>query len=215
MNECEIQTLCDPGYQCINTHGGYECQDINECEDDNVCIYPLECRNILGSFDCADPCVNIVCEQGFIPIADGGMCTCDVKISCFNSLDCQVGSRCHNSKCIQRNKCISTTCPSGHECIENNGGLECHLIECLGDICPQICDDNDCNCNSGYMLSGNKCKRFNPCLQKNGGCAQICSYSQSEITCKCKASFTLNIDSKSCDIIQGADLIVLTLYHSL
>ena len=38
INECSTQSHnCKPGYQCVNTVGGYKCVDIDECSIVNEC----------------------------------------------------------------------------------------------------------------------------------------------------------------------------------
>lgn len=56
-----------------------------------------------------------------------------------------------------------------------------------------------CRCfTQGYQLPIFFCADNNECLEANGGCSQICSYTVGSFECKCYNGFQLGGDGRSC-----------------
>ena len=51
IDECEIESICEPGFECVNSMGTFSCIEINEClEKPNPCPHGQSCLNSIGSY---------------------------------------------------------------------------------------------------------------------------------------------------------------------
>jgi hypothetical protein len=71
------------------------------------------------------------------------------------------------------------------ECEENNGNCSFK--------CENLEGSHYCTCPHNQMLEADKrtCKTLDPCKIDNGGCAQICTFENNEVTCSCKKGFEM------------------------
>ena len=121
-----------------------------------------------------------------------------------------MGHACTNSHgsflCTDPTKCNDTSCNSGYDCINTIDSFECKLQNCTNIECDEICDgESPCYCSVGYKHIKNKCTKINACIRNNGGCEQICSAENENVTCSCNPGFELSGNNQSCNIIQPCD----------
>ena len=51
IDECEIESICEAGFECVNAMGTFSWIEINEClEKPNPCPHGQSCLNSIGSY---------------------------------------------------------------------------------------------------------------------------------------------------------------------
>lgn len=173
INECLDENLntCLEHQDCINTPGGYRCQDvcsiglrsgvsgcedINECDvnsesaSDSICPFGQTCINTLGSYKCECP-IGYQHSQSRTGSQSG------------------TGIDSNNNSCVDINECESFANICQHQCINQPGTFKC-------------------KCPSGYKLSANKrqCEDINECkIQGNKFCGKDnrCFNRRGDFTC--------------------------------
>lgn len=138
IDECANNAnICGTGYQCVNTIGSYECQDIDECQNATICKKGFQCINGNGSYSCVDidecAITPSVCNAGYECKNTVGSYSCtDINECSNNSTLCKKGYSCENTPgsymCNDINECLLSPCPFGTRCNNNLGSYTCDLL---------------------------------------------------------------------------------------
>lgn len=138
VNEClNNAKICGSGYQCVNTIGSYECQDIDECLNTSICKSGFQCINGIGNYSCVDvnECLQTpsVCSDGYDCQNTIGSYYCtDINECSNNSTLCKKGYSCENTpgsyRCNDINECLLSPCPFGTNCTNTMGSYTCDLL---------------------------------------------------------------------------------------
>ncbi|XP_035914416.1 uncharacterized protein LOC118513121 isoform X2 [Anopheles stephensi] len=214
VNECLLRNGHGPCQDtCINTWSsyrctcdglpgtrlaadGHSCEDIDECTVNNGgCSHT--CLNTLGRAFC-------VCPEGYMLDEDWKTCI-DVD-ECANQRSIASEHRCHG-RCI--NTVGSYRCEVGEPGAEGGAELaggRSGQGDGAGEGGEQEQPDYDTLCPTGYHFNTTMgdCQDTNECSISNGGCQQHCINSDGSYYCSCKYGFKLDIDKRSCLVLNDS-----------
>ncbi|XP_050095151.1 uncharacterized protein LOC126577518 isoform X2 [Anopheles aquasalis] len=221
VNECLLRNGHGPCQDtCINTWSsyrctcdglpgtrlapdGHSCEDIDECTVNNGgCSHT--CLNTLGRAFC-------VCPDGYMLDEDWKTCV-DVD-ECANQRSIATEHRCHGrcintigsyrcqpleSKTQDRDRTIGGVTQTDKDGATGSGvELEQQQQQ------QQLPQDYDTLCPTGYQFNTTMgdCQDVNECRIANGGCQHHCINNDGSFYCSCKYGFKLNIDKRSCLVL--------------
>ncbi|XP_033127716.1 fibrillin-1-like [Anneissia japonica] len=157
---------------------------------------------------------NYYCCSGW---AEDASNNCTIPIC---NPDCGIGGTCiRPNVCSCNPGFIRPTCADKNECLENYGGCNRTTESCVNTdgsfycdcftgfarnsstgICQPVCTPpcvngkclapDFCSCSANY--TGADCSEFNECLNKNGGCEQVCENYPGGFRCSCYDGYSLS-----------------------
>ncbi|XP_019630752.1 PREDICTED: kielin/chordin-like protein isoform X25 [Branchiostoma belcheri] len=202
-------TLHPDGRTCVPVSPQPTCD--RTCLNGGTCRVSGGCYTscVISYCECPDGFTGLNCEIGAggcsPPCANGGSCV-EKECVCPPGL---TGKTC----AIDINECQTNVTECAHRCQNTFGSFQClcppdSTLNADGKTCKEIgcfpacmsggsCVNNKCVCPTG--LNGPTCQQdVNECLEKNGGCDDICRNTFGSYHCFCKPGTTLNPDGKTC-----------------
>ncbi|XP_058065891.1 fibrillin-1 [Anopheles bellator] len=218
VNECLLRNGHGPCQDtCINTWSSYRCTcdglpgtrlaaDGHACEDIDECT--------VGNGGCSHTCLNTL-GRAFCTCPDGYMLDDDWKTcidvdECANQKSIASDHRCHG-RCI--NTVGSFRCQEevlgdadGESFVAGDGTARSLSVGGSGELQKEQLPDYDTLCPTGYHFNTTMgdCQDTDECGSANGGCQQHCINSDGSYYCSCKYGFKLNIDKRSCLVLNDS-----------
>lgn len=156
VDECAEEDLCmDEGEECVNTHGGFECQcrdgfleEDGACVDVTICpkCEHMKCVKLQGVYGCA-------CREGF-RVSDRDPTKCERHCT---QRDCV--AVCHRNDDKRKPDMLQCDCPRGYiKDLRGNDTICTDMDECEMKPCDHECEnlfgDYRCSCREGFRLQG-------------------------------------------------------------
>ncbi|VUZ53202.1 unnamed protein product [Hymenolepis diminuta] len=218
VNECEegvlkgnhYVTACpQPGQQCINTEGSYdctckngfqrtredECVDIDECKlSHDICKAGYECRNVIGSYQCIR---QVPCGFGYVLNQE--------------TQECEDIDEC---------KAQPDICGPNMICVNVRGGMKCIPKKCPGKLRRN--SNGECApCPNGYIFNEerNSCEDINECEMNSTLCRPFekCTNRPGDYVCepklRCEWGYQLNSNGTACDDVDECKIRAFNCQH--
>ncbi len=200
------------------------CPDPDNLCFESVCVVPCEpgefpcpagflCEDIPdeGQYCVPNPCVDVTCDPGFIPVPDGLAQTCTCTDLC-DTVTCQPGEVCTGGFCFD---CFDPGygCDEDEVCTANDYGVgECQPDPCAnagcsddeycqdGQCCPAACDPP---CPNGVQCNLDNCQASceDPCADVECPNGKICNPNTGE----CQSDHCIDVTCGSGRICRPSD----------
>uniref|UniRef100_A0A914CUF6 Uncharacterized protein n=1 Tax=Acrobeloides nanus TaxID=290746 RepID=A0A914CUF6_9BILA len=137
----------------------------------------------LSRSQCIGPCnPGNTCQSGYTCSSSGECCkdNCKATGPCIGpgGTSCPTGQTCLSGECCQVPACVSLgPCSTGDQCPTNS---VCVNGECCG-VCGALGACVNGECPSGYVCTGNQCRKY--C--STNSCSGSCTLTASTIDCSC------------------------------